>query len=274
MQSEPQKGLPTDELGRERARRIKHIGLFALLAVAVVGFLTGIGDRRVPKGYDMGGADASLEVVGQAPSQRDLAERGWGGDRSRIASNFEALAANRPALTDEVVVTEADKAKALEARRARRAYEGAPPVIPHEITQMGPPECLTCHRDGMNVAGKVAPAMSHSDHLVSCTQCHAAAGPVLPTQQTLPKSAFDVENAFVGLAIPTGGARAWNGAPPVIPHPTFMRENCASCHGVLAQGIVSTHPYRQSCQQCHASSASFDQRVPRSDVGKDVSPLQ
>ncbi|MBK6532709.1 MAG: hypothetical protein IPF99_24875 [Deltaproteobacteria bacterium] len=39
-----------------------------------------------------------------------------------------------------------------------------------------------------------------------------------------------------------------------------MRGRCESCHGVLSQGIRSTHPWRESCTQCHAPSAALDQR--------------
>lgn len=68
-------------------------------------------------------------------------------------------------------------------------------------------------------------------------------------------------NSFVGEQPVFPGARAWPGAPPTIPHTTFMRINCASCHGVAgALGMRSTHPFRDSCTQCHAPSATRDQR--------------
>ena len=57
------------------------------------------------------------------------------------------------------------------------------------------------------------------------------------------------------------GNRAWSIAPPEIPHRTFMQERCESCHGVNGRDAIrSTHPWRQSCEQCHAPSAEFDQR--------------
>jgi hypothetical protein len=56
--------------------------------------------------------------------------------------------------------------------------------------------------------------------------------------------------------------RDYDGAPPTIPHPTLMRGECASCHGVFgADGIKTTHPWRQSCTQCHAMNAVNDQHA-------------
>jgi cytochrome c-type protein NapB len=62
------------------------------------------------------------------------------------------------------------------------------------------------------------------------------------------------------------GVRAYTGAPPEIPHSTWMRETCLACHGGTgAEGLRTRHPQRQSCTQCHAPSAGLNQgpvRVP------------
>jgi cytochrome c-type protein NapB len=40
-----------------------------------------------------------------------------------------------------------------------------------------------------------------------------------------------------------------------------MRENCMSCHGEGGTSAIRTsHPDRQSCTQCHAPDAGYDQR--------------
>jgi cytochrome c-type protein NapB len=116
--------------------------------------------------------------------------------------------------------------------------------------------CLVCHDRGMAIAGKHAPPMSH-DAKASCLQCHVVgsdpriAAPVVAAPET----------SFAGLRRSGGGAQAWTGAPLVIPHPTWMRERCDSCHGPRGrQGLRTPHPGQQSCQQCHAPSAAFDQR--------------
>ncbi|HRC56557.1 MAG TPA: hypothetical protein PKU97_11575, partial [Kofleriaceae bacterium] len=85
--------------------------------------------------------------------------------------------------------------------------------------------------------------------------------PSLPLQEV-------ADSAFVGLPAPGRGERAWPGAPPTIPHTTWMRERCDSCHGVWgASGLRSTHPWRQSCTQCHAPAAALDQRPVWSPAG-------
>jgi nitrate reductase cytochrome c-type subunit len=48
-----------------------------------------------------------------------------------------------------------------------RAFEGAPPLIPHEIEDET--TCLECHRLGDNDA----PITSHPER-VNCVQCHIA----------------------------------------------------------------------------------------------------
>jgi hypothetical protein len=53
--------------------------------------------------------------------------------------------------------------------------------------------------------------------------------------------------------------RAYDGAPPTIPHHTWMRENCTSCHGLVTRpGTRTTHPWLTNCTQCHAPSAALD----------------
>ena len=77
----------------------------------------------------------------------------------------------------------------------------------------------------------------------------------------LPPDATFAANAFQGLASPTHGERAWDIAPPQIPHQGVMRERCMSCHGPNGRdALQSSHPERQSCTQCHAAAASDDLR--------------
>jgi cytochrome c-type protein NapB len=123
--------------------------------------------------------------------------------------------------------------------------------VPHPIDPKGVAACLQCHRHGIVLEGRVAPAMSH-EPLPSCTQCHAPApeldNPVTP--------AVVVANGFVGQAAADRGERAWQGAPPAIPHPTWMRQRCASCHGVTGpKGLRTTHPERRNCAQCHSAES-------------------
>ena len=133
-------------------------------------------------------------------------------------------------------------------RALGRAYDGAPPTIPHDAT-IG--SCVTCHDDdGTAIAGVgVAPASPHGEAAASgamrrCRQCHA---PVEAPE------AF-VVSRFIGLAQgPWRGTRASLGAPPTIPHTLQLRGECLTCHagpGARAE-IRTTHPERVRCRQCH-----------------------
>ncbi|MBL8138845.1 MAG: nitrate reductase cytochrome c-type subunit [Acidobacteria bacterium] len=139
-------------------------------------------------------------------------------------------------------------ARSTGLRAAGRAYDGAPPTIPHEAA-IG--ACTTCHdADGAAIDGVgVAPASPHGDtgaegSFRRCRQCHVpqAAG-----------TSF-VASRFVGLAQgPWKGSRATPGAPPRIPHPLQMRGECLTCHagpGARVE-IRTTHPERTRCRQCH-----------------------
>ena len=135
-------------------------------------------------------------------------------------------------------------------RQSRRAYDGAPPVVAH------PPQaadCTVCH----TVAGRLvpemgfAPANPHSRSKVglqtqNCRQCHVFER----TKETF------AANSFAGLRRPSiKGERLFPGAPPVMPHPLLLRDNCLSCHdGQSARPeIRCSHPQRQNCRQCHVA---------------------
>lgn len=126
-------------------------------------------------------------------------------------------------------------------RAARRAYAGAPPVIPHE--RLGS-SCIACHGPkGMKVPGVgFAPPNPHGETR-RCTQCH-----VFKTSDTEYRG-----SRFFGLRRERHGASASPVAPPVMPHPLQLRENCAACHtGPAARAdIRCTHPERVHCLQCH-----------------------
>jgi cytochrome c-type protein NapB len=158
-------------------------------------------------------------------------------------------------------VSDASRALALRERSSRRAYDGAPPVVPHPIAQDSAASCLACHGPGLIIKDKVASKMSHAPY-ASCTQCHVpATGPRIPAVEAELLAAL-AENEFVGLAASQKGARAWAQAPPTIPHSTLMRTDCMSCHGPQGLfGLRTPHPERQACVQCHAPGAELDQRV-------------
>lgn len=165
-------------------------------------------------------------------------------------------AVNRSTLTN---VTEVERALALRERASRRAFDGAPPVVPHPVAQDSAAACLACHGPGLVIKDKVASKMSHALH-TSCTQCHVpAVGPRIPVVEMALLEPL-TENHFAGLDAPLKGSRAWPQAPPTIPHSTLMRSDCVSCHGPQGlYGLRTPHPDRQSCVQCHVPGADLDQ---------------
>lgn len=146
--------------------------------------------------------------------------------------------AGRPAVQKSAAVDRAE----------RRAYDGAPPVIPHP--NLGA-ECVGCHHTrGVQIEGLgYAPPSPHEktsglSERSRCTQCH-----LFRQSQDLFRA-----SQFAGLTQNLQkGERLYDGAPPVIPHDVLMRENCAACHdGPAAREVIRTpHPERVRCRQCH-----------------------
>jgi cytochrome c-type protein NapB len=224
-----------------------------VVGVAVVGFLLGINDtppRVAP-------TPPERAAVGDVPAAAGYAELPAAPIKAndRWENALSSLRSPTPSPFDPVTRTEEMKLAALADRSKNRAFDTAPPTVPHPIEQANAASCLACHGTGLWVKDKLATRVSHP-HLTNCTQCHAeGANPAL--------AKFDApltENAFVGAARSGPGSRAAPGAPPTIPHTTWMRQDCASCHGLVARpGIRTTHPWLTNCTQCHAPSAALDQ---------------
>lgn len=239
-----------------RARAV-HVTLAVIATVAVIGFFAGLaGDARPAEPYaPVAARPLDPRHAPPAPTYDELRALDLG-PNAVWPPPLDALreVGPEPVRGDDPVAT----AAALAARTERRAYDGAPPVVPHPVDQLDAASCLACHGDGLRVeAGRTAPRMSHA-HLAACTQCHVpTAVPGLPPREP-------ADNAFVGAAPAARGPRAWPGAPPQIPHRLHMREDCRSCHGVDGPaGLRTDHPDRLSCAQCH---------VPALDAGRRQAP--
>lgn len=157
------------------------------------------------------------------------------------------------------VLTEADLSRLRTTRNVRRQYDGAPPVAPHPTDQMSSAACLQCHGQPTVVSGLSVPQISHPRY-TNCIQCHVSSvGPA--SWWRARAEALSDGNSFTGKPQPGQGTRAYVGAPPTIPHTTWMREDCMSCHGPGGTAALRTsHPNRQSCTQCHAPNATLDAR--------------
>ncbi len=235
--------------------------LTVVIAVTFLGFAIGTSDEIVTRAPIRTVEPPPPAAEGLAPAPAYLGMRA--GPPSRTGAweaDREVLAALLPATTDEVSFDGTDKAADLARRAARRAYDGAPPTVPHPVRQDTAMECAACHEAGLRIRGRTAPAVPHATY-TSCMQCHVVERAPMGAVDWLPEPwpAADT-NAFAGRTSPEQGDQ-WGTSAPEIPHRTFMRERCDSCHGPAARDAIrSSHPYRQSCEQCHASSAAYDQR--------------
>lgn len=136
---------------------------------------------------------------------------------------------------------------------ANRAFDGAPPVIPHELVSeqgIGSKTCLQCHENGGFVEqfNAYAPITPHPE-MLNCKQCHVAkrTGGLFTSSNWVKPAPVQIDQA------------AMAGSPPVIPHGLQMRENCLACHAgpSAAVEIRIDHPERVNCRQCHAATSQF-----------------
>jgi cytochrome c-type protein NapB len=222
----------------------------ATIAAAFVGFLLGTGPRS------SSAASKSSDPIedSQAPRARSHAELAANPWRIEQAGWTPApIPASEP-------VTPANREAYLAAtakRASQRAFEGAPPTIPHPTGQLGDAGCRICHENGAQIGERIAPAMSHRV-VTMCTQCHVPDSSALPGP---PLEAASAGSSFEGARGSATPYRYAPGSPPQIPHSTQMRERCISCHGPSgSRGLQTSHPERAACTQCHTAAAAADQR--------------
>ncbi len=250
------------------SKAIRVLGVL-VIAIASVGYFVGLQSPMNPADRPIVGTSSGIQVDSVTTADQRLQEGvlivpastySELPDRLRsIKSNNRtslALLAKPPTTYDPlelIAVSEEQKLFALALRERHRSFNGAPPTIPHPIDQMSAAACNACHGEGASTETLRIPKMSHQ-FLENCTQCH------VETDSQHFQSVEFAETTFVGLPAPTGGPRAYPGAPPQIPHSTWMRIDCLSCHGFTGdQGLKTTHPWRQNCQQCHTPSIQSEQ---------------
>lgn len=232
------------------------IALTGAMGVALIGFFAGTREAAYAPWRPAAAADDSRVEVSAAKTWAELSLHpntvgsGWSEDVAALRG---------PSRLDPAAIS-GQKSDALAARARLRAYDGAPPAIPHPIRQGSASECLACHDEGLRLRGARAPAVPH-DTFTSCTQCHVV------TEAPMPGTVAEVDprlgaNSFAGMASDSAGPRAWSIGPPQIPHRTWMRESCLACHGPNGDSpMKSSHPERESCTQCHTASAEVDLRA-------------
>ncbi len=229
--------------------RVVGVLVAAVAAVVVIGMATGMS----PQAYDAKRPPvrerADRGEVPPARSHAELETRPWNGGLAASGWTQSQLVAAETARREDP--EGASVARALAERASRRAFDGAPPVIPHPVRARSAGECLACHENGFVLGDRRAGPAPHADY-ASCTQCHVSAAPFA---RVAASPAAEAESSWKGLASPGGGAMAYAGAPPAVPHPTRMRERCESCHGPEGAAALQTpHPERASCLQCHPAT--------------------
>ncbi len=255
--------LASDPLVLETNRPLMMVGLLVVAALSIVGFFTGT-EPRAPRKSPVPTTSApparADDKLPLARSYKELRKtpRGEG-------SGWEAGAQKARTLSNGEPLTQETLERALARRARRRAYDGAPPTVPHPIAQDSAPECLACHGEGLRLGSARAGDLPHAE-LTNCAQCHVEQDSSVPEGE-LAGDPRDTASGFQGSLPVSKGQRAWPGAPPEIPHATGMRGNCLACHGPgTSSPMRSSHPERSQCLQCHAPtgerSASLGQRPP------------
>lgn len=249
------------------ARTMTILGAIAV-GIGLVGFLVGIAEPVVPHRTTHPASALPSEATRRAPSYREIHSAVVGPNQS-WTSSLATLKQTRPDLLAPVIRTPEMRDAALRDRLRTRAFDGAPPVVPHRVEHQSAQSCLVCHRDGMQLGNQIATKISHP-HFANCLGCHveqAGSLPFLGQEATAGQARRSVapeerKNLFAGLLRAGPGVRAMPGAPPSIPHTTHLRGDCMSCHGLIARpGLRTTHPWLQNCVQCHASPAETE-RIP------------
>lgn len=195
-----------------------------------------------------------------APRYADIENTPWLANRD-WSFNFDDLPKAAPDYSPQQALSADELAAALIVRSDLRAFDGAPPVVPHQIDQLSSNSCMLCHsmESTLSIGDKRPATISHP-YFANCTQCHIPADGLRQLTEE-EKSRLIVASYFQGRNESGTSTRAYTDAPPTIPHPLWMRQNCVSCHGPGREFAIRTsHPERQNCLQCHAIGPGFDNR--------------
>ena len=164
--------------------------------------------------------------------------------------------------------------RTLKTARYLRAYPGAPPRIPHELTpdEFRTGACNTCHeRGGYSRRFQAYVPMTPHPENGSCLQCHVGADEVMAIPLVSPDANrrchqchgaggrpptdAEVSRDWRPLAWPRLAPTLPESAPPAIPHDLQTRANCLACHAgpAAVAEIRTTHPEWADCRHCHVA---------------------
>lgn len=239
--------------------------LFIVFTLGVVGYFVGIRHATytrdtthpVLQAMEASRQEAQSQQVKPAVMYKQISQGNLGPNASWYTKVTDTMLQQSDGVDNASLPYGGDKSEALAKRQARRAFNGAPPTIPHQVDVVSTQACTACHGvngQSLRIGNQViTPAMPHQ-LLTNCTQCHVPQSDLKDDEQHW------LANDFEGLATPMQGDRAYPGAPPTIPHSVWMRDTCLSCHGPNGQSALrSGHVWRANCLQCHGQSAELNQ---------------
>lgn len=265
---------PQSPDSRIRSARASRVVLAMVLVTAISGYFMGLrqvdrarGDSldTLVRDWRRGTAEPESGADGwRIPGIVEYSRMGESGLKPNAAWRSSLAGLRTPSVSAvegvRIPATDMQRQDAVVRRASRRAFDGAPPVVPHPVDAASSANCRVCHEAGLAVREVVAPRMSHPE-LGNCTQCHVPAVGGLAQVEVggLEASREFGQNTFRGRASAGRGGRVWAGAPPTIPHGEWMRQNCSSCHGATGQiGLRTSHPERVLCTQCHVPESGLD----------------
>ena len=168
-------------MSNQQKARATPLIAFVLVSFAVAGYFTGLqapmnastssGPRPVGQHVMKSTVELEVGVIPATPYREMPDATGARHGQTRLAnlkSTIDPLA--------EITIAPGDKAAALLLREQNRAFNGAPPTIPHPIDQRSDIACVACHREGAKTKTLRIPRMSH-EFLANCTQCHVESNP-------------------------------------------------------------------------------------------------
>jgi len=268
-------------------QRYTTLMVFGLIGVATTGYFLGLTSPMTASSEQSLTEVEALQTGEHNPATSaaipatDYSEMPFAQISSRQQLDTQLTMLQQPPydINAKIKVNYTEKLASLADRKTRRAYDGAPPTVPHSIDQLDSASCMACHGEGLRSNSLRAGKMPHPFYS-NCTQCH------VEQHARFAVASATYENTFSGVAAPTNGGHASQGdspkvphttwmlealqnmnpaadwVPPVVPHTTWMRNDCLSCHGrTAAPGMGSTHPWRAHCFQCHGESPLMNQSI-------------
>jgi cytochrome c-type protein NapB len=184
------------------ANEARQASLFPMAPANRVSVTSAFSSQEIPTIVDY----AALGTAGLKPNAR------WKSSLESLRRGDGRLnASSTPGVTPSPA-SDAERLQAVQRRAGRRAFDGAPPVVPHPVDATSSANCRVCHAEGLVVRDVVAPRMSHPE-MGNCTQCHVPSDGGVPSVAPEWRLAL-AANDFVGKASVGRGSRAWPGAPP------------------------------------------------------------